>query len=102
MLVAPLLLGLIVATSKLGSASAAMGLGGGSGLGISHAVSGVARVSTSGTGFGPWLQLPSMVLPSELNFPSYVPPTSLSDSFTSDPCSVTESSVRDCPPWSRL
>ena len=38
----------MVATSKAGSASAAMSFGGGGGSGIVHAVSGVARANTSG------------------------------------------------------
>src|SRR6202041_1922197 len=50
---APGLLGLIVATSKFGFASAAIGGTGSGGVGILHSVSGVARVSGSESVFGP-------------------------------------------------
>ena len=42
-------LGLIVATSKAGFASAAIGFGGGGGSGMVHAVSGVAFVNLRGS-----------------------------------------------------
>ena len=81
-------LGLMVATSRLGSASAAMGGTGGGGVGMVHSVSGVARVSVSGSGFGPWLQLPSIVFPSPLSLPSNEPPIILIFIFTVEPSSV--------------
>jgi hypothetical protein len=49
----PGLLGLMVATSNAGVASAAIDLGRRGGSGIAHAVSGVARVKFSGAGPGP-------------------------------------------------
>ena len=61
--------GLMVMTSKAGSASGAMSLGGGGGAGISQAVSLVARMRVSGIGLGPWVQVPVMVLPSALRVP---------------------------------
>src|ERR1700722_10498104 len=63
------LLGLMVATSKLGDAFASIGGIGGGGLGMGHSVSGVARVKVRGTEL-PWLQLPTIVFPSALSFPS--------------------------------
>jgi len=46
-------LGLMVATSNFGSASAAIGFSFDGGSGMVHAVSGVARVRFKGSGFGP-------------------------------------------------
>src|ERR1700679_2899372 len=63
-------LGLMVATSKLGLAFASIGGSLGSGGGIVHSVSGVARVRLRGMGLGPWVQVPVIVLPSELSLPS--------------------------------
>ena len=69
------LLGLMVATSKLGEAFTSMGGIGGGGVGMVHSVSGVVRVRTRGNGFGPWVQLPVMVFPSALSLPSNAPRT---------------------------
>src|ERR1700679_1200319 len=88
-------LGLMVATSRLGLASAAVGGTGGGGFGMVHSVSGVARVSVRASGFGPWLQLPSIVFPSPLSLPSKVPPIILIDIFTDEPSTVTVSTGID-------
>ena len=64
------LLGLMVATSNEGLASAAIGFGRAGGSGMVHAVSAVARFRFKGRGMGPWVQVPASVLPSALNFPS--------------------------------
>src|SRR5438477_6023822 len=81
-------LGLMVATSKAGLASAAIGVGGGGGSGMDHAVSGVAFVSTSGIAGPPWDQVPSMVFPSPLTLPSKVPFKALIVIFTVEPFRV--------------
>src|SRR5687768_8066901 len=65
------LLGLMVATSNAVGAFAAIGFGG---VGIGHAVSGVARLNVSGTGFPPCVKVPTIELPSALTCPSYVAP----------------------------
>src|ERR1700722_9468877 len=65
-------LGLMVATSRLGSAFAAICIGLGVGKGIVHSVSGVARVKIRGTKLDPWVHAPVMVFPSKLSLPSYV------------------------------
>src|SRR4051794_23034302 len=52
-------LGLMVATSKVGLASAGIRRGGGGGSGISHAVVGVARARFSGVVGPPWLHVPA-------------------------------------------
>src|ERR1700730_9818834 len=82
------LLGLMVATSKVGEAFASMGGSLGVGGGIVHSVSGVARVKLRGRGLGPWLQLPVIDFPSALNLPSYVPPAAVTDIFTVVPSRV--------------
>jgi hypothetical protein len=66
-------LGLIVATSKLGFASAAIAFGG---SGIGQASSDLVRTRFSGSGPGPYVQAPVMVLPSAdiVIVPSYLPP----------------------------
>ena len=66
---APGLLGLIVATSKVRLASAAIGFGGGGGSGMAHAVAGVARVRFKGVA-APCVQVPVIVFPSALSLPS--------------------------------
>src|SRR5438445_6240238 len=71
----PGLLGLIVATSNTGLASAAIGFTGAGGLGIVHAVSLVATFRSRGSGLAPWVQVPVIKVLSESSFPSYVPPT---------------------------
>src|SRR5438067_6884165 len=71
---APGTLGLIVATSKVGFASAGISLVGGGGGGISHAVVAVARVRFKGMVGPPWVQVPAMVSPSPLSLPSKLPP----------------------------
>ena len=63
-------LGLMVATSKLGSASAAIGGSVGGGVGMVHAVSGVARSNNRGSGFGPCVHWPAIDLPSADILPS--------------------------------
>ncbi len=64
------LLGLMVATTNAGSAFFGIGFGGGSGFGMVHAVSAVARARFRGIVGPPWLQLPEIELPSELTVPS--------------------------------
>jgi hypothetical protein len=60
-------LGLMVATSKEGLASDAIGLGG---SGIAHAVSALARSRSSGIGIVSSIQVPAIDLPSPDILPS--------------------------------
>src|SRR5438309_1630561 len=66
-------LGLTVATSKLGLASAAMAGSLGGGVGITHSVADVARSNRSGRDPGPCVQVPAIDLPSPDILPSYLP-----------------------------
>jgi len=63
------LLGLMVATSNTGSASAGIACRTG-GSGMAHAVRLVARVRFRDSGSGPWDQVPAIKFPSALSFPS--------------------------------
>src|SRR5215831_5400357 len=82
------LLGLIVATSNVGSALAAIRAGGGGGSGIAHAVSGVARARFNGKELGPWVNVPVIALPSALNLPSKEPPMAGIVNLIVEPCCV--------------
>src|SRR5215475_8829617 len=82
------LLGLIVATSNVGLALAAIRAGGGGGSGIAHAVSGVARARFNGKELGPWVKVPVSALPSALNLPSKAPPIDGIVNLTVGPCCV--------------
>src|SRR5262249_22565040 len=82
------LLGLIVATSNVGFALAAIRAGGGGGSGIAHAVSGVALARFRGKDAGPWLKVPEIVLPSAPSFPSKAPPMAGIVNLTVAFCSV--------------
>src|ERR1035441_9975327 len=67
------LLGLMVATSNTGLASAAIGFSRTGGSGIGHAVSSVTCFRFRGIGEPPWVQMPVIEAPSAFTFPSYVP-----------------------------
>lgn len=86
----PGLLGLIVATSKTGSASAAIGFSRAGGGGMVHAVSGVTCFRFNGSGRSPWVKFPAIEIPSESSFPSYDPPMPGITILTVEPCRVTE------------
>src|SRR3954452_2993146 len=79
-------LGLIVATSNVGVASAGISFGGGGGSGMVHAVAGVARAKFRGAGVPPWLHVPEIESPSALTFPSYSPPIAAIAILTVEPC----------------
>src|SRR6516165_880876 len=68
------LLGLIVATSNEGFASAGMAAGRGGGAGNAHACSELTFLRVR-FAWGPTLIVPSSVMPSAPNFPSYQPLT---------------------------
>src|SRR3981081_3551030 len=82
------LVGLMVATSNAGFASAAIGAMRGGGWGIAHSVAVVARAKLGGGGFCPCLHVPVMELSSALIVPSYV--AKGSSSFSKEPLSVVE------------
>ena len=82
------LLGLIVATSKAGSAFAAIRVGVGGGSGIAHAVSGVARARLSGVAGPPWDHVPAIEFLSSLSFPSKFPFSAAMVIFRVEPSNV--------------
>ena len=88
----------MVATSRLGSAFAAIGGSLGDGGGMVHSVSGVARVKIRGTELDPWVQAPVMVFPSGLSLPSYVAEAEGMVIFRTGPSSVTLLAVKPSPP----
>src|SRR4051794_10664478 len=92
--------GLIVATSNTRFASAAIGLGGAGGAGMSQAVAGVARARFSGVD-APCVNVPAIEFPSALNRPSNVPPIAGMAIFIFEPWSVTVALI-GWPPWSML
>src|SRR5262249_46612336 len=80
---------LIVATSKTGFASTAIGFGEAKGSGIPHAVSAVARVKLSAMAC-PCVHVPASEFPSALSFPSYVPLIPENEILMFASCTVTE------------
>src|SRR5690242_17385795 len=80
---------LIVATSKTGFASAAIGFGGAAGSGIAHAVSAVARIKVNGMACA-CVHVPASEFPSGLSLPSYVPLIPENEILIVASCTVTE------------
>ena len=81
----PGLLGLMVATSNVVGASAAIARGG---AGIANAVSFAARTRVNGVLPGPCAKVPTMELPSGLNLPSNVIPAAATAILTAPPWTV--------------
>src|ERR1019366_2242166 len=82
------LLSLTAATSKAGSASAAIGLGGDGGFGIDHSLSAVTRVRVHVVGTEKPLSVPVMELPSALTFAADSAPIPGMLTFTPAACKV--------------
>src|ERR1700722_2632700 len=95
------LLGLTVATSNTGEASADIGFGRAGGSGIVHAVWLVTCVRFRGSGPAPCVQVPVIEVASVLSLPSYMPPIPATDIFTVELCRVIAAAI-GWPPWSIL
>src|ERR1700682_6403722 len=90
----PGFVGLIVATSNAGDASAAIAFGRAAGSGIAHAVSLVARFRVRDSGASPWVQVPAIEVRSAFRVPSKVPPIPAIEILTVEPCRVTALAAR--------
>jgi hypothetical protein len=93
------LVGLMVATSKDGSASRAIGL---AGWGMSHAVSLLARTRTSGSGLRSSVHTPTIEFPSALNLPEKLTSATAMAKLTVSPFRPIDERAIGSPPSSML